>query len=204
MCSMYWNLNVRVTCPACGRDADDELQTHFMGEPFSCDNIYEMGEPVAEMAGFNGVVKPPLDDLIGGGCETAGCDADFVTYGFKVEDGRVMKVWPLRYWKQRMNDDAVDVSPDEQERLAVLATKGGSAMNDEPIKPILVIYPDPDSGGFWAEARFDEITTAFGEGDTISLTLRSLAGAIDSFPDIENAAKHDLQQALAYHRPSID
>lgn len=152
MCTAYWSLNVRVTCPACGTEADDSLQTHFMGEFMSCDKFYELGEPVAELAGFSGIVKPPLDDFIGGNCETDGCRADYVIYGFEVADGRVMKVWPVRYWAQRKSAEALDVPPDEQERLAVRANRENVNVNVSALTWLKVAVKDLEALG----ARIEE------------------------------------------------
>jgi hypothetical protein len=94
MCSSYWNLKVEFVCPRCGLTSTDDIQTHFMGEPGSCVNYYGLGEPVAELQGIATATLGPdgPDDFIGicGHCVTC------FDFGGRIEDGRVIEVWPFR------------------------------------------------------------------------------------------------------------
>jgi hypothetical protein len=92
MCSAYWNLtNVRFTCPNCGEDETDTLQTHFMGETGSCANYYALGEVVPELEVVSVTLDGKNDGLIGK-CDS--CDT-FIDFGAIIDAGRVIAVWPL-------------------------------------------------------------------------------------------------------------
>jgi hypothetical protein len=89
---MYWSLKeVKFTCPKCGAETSDDLQTHYMGEVGSCSNYYAIGEPVAELNGITVTLgKDGPDDLIGSCHE---CDT-FLDFGARIEKGRVLEAWP--------------------------------------------------------------------------------------------------------------
>jgi hypothetical protein len=92
MCSRYWNLKATFVCPACGASAEDELQTHWLGDDGSCINHYRLGDKAYELRGIKlAVVDGSQDDFIGH-CDQCGAWIDF---GARIEDEAVVDVWPI-------------------------------------------------------------------------------------------------------------
>jgi hypothetical protein len=97
MCSMYWNLMADVACPKCGKVERRELQTHWCGEAGSCVNRYELGQPVEELQGIE-AANLPSDELFVttcGTCPTENSNGYFFDCGARIENGAVVRVWPI-------------------------------------------------------------------------------------------------------------
>lgn len=97
MCSQYWTLrDVAFTCLLCGADTEDDLQTHYRGEPRSCLNVYALKAPVKELEGIlRGKLGPAsegLPDTFIGQCGKCGAWHDF---GATIHDGAITDVWPF-------------------------------------------------------------------------------------------------------------
>lgn len=65
MCSMYWNLSAKITCPNCGEKEKWSLSTHFMGDVGSCSNEYNLREDVKELKGVSVLLDGRIDDFVG-------------------------------------------------------------------------------------------------------------------------------------------
>jgi hypothetical protein len=91
VCSMYWSVWADVVCPSCGLEQRCDLQTHFMGEPGSCVNYYELGEPVEELAGVEAATLNGENDDF---CAFCTC-GKFWLLGARIENGAVVAVWAL-------------------------------------------------------------------------------------------------------------
>lgn len=91
VCSAYWNLEAQVSCRKCGHVYTDDLQTHFMGEWGSCENYYEIDEPVEELKGVSVILNGENDDFISicPECKEAG------DFGAEIVQGKVVRVWSL-------------------------------------------------------------------------------------------------------------
>ena len=87
MCSAYWTLVATFTCTCGTVNENYELQTHFAGFPGSMRNRYQLGEPVAELAGMT--VDLPAADGFTSFCEE--CDWP-VSFSAVVRDGAVISV----------------------------------------------------------------------------------------------------------------
>ena len=83
MCSQYWNLRAKVTCPKCVEVYTDQLQTHFMGVVNSCTHDYKVGERVSELGDYSGEIE------FSACCPD--CDHFFQVVGV-AKDGRVRSV----------------------------------------------------------------------------------------------------------------
>lgn len=92
MCGMYWNLNTKIKCPACGKTTLWNLQTHFMGDLGSCGHNYKLNQKIHELKGVNVVLDGRIDDFIGD-CEK--CERLF-DVGAEIVKGKVVKVWILK------------------------------------------------------------------------------------------------------------
>lgn len=88
MCSQYWNLKAKLTCPSCGKSKMWEVQTHFMGDYGSCLNYYKLGEKIEELGNMTITLDGKLDDFIGQ-CSTCG---KFFDLGAEIIDGKVEKL----------------------------------------------------------------------------------------------------------------
>lgn len=97
MCSAYWNLRASYACPKCGAEIkDDQLQTHFMGEPGSCMNEYQVGDKVDELSGISAPSMVAAGDDLIGICDD--CDIT-IDLDAEIVDGQVVRVWPYQYRK---------------------------------------------------------------------------------------------------------
>lgn len=94
MCSMYWNLDTKITCPACRETTVWNLQTHFMGDFGSYSHSYKLDEVVSELEGVTIVLNGKVDDF-NGDCEKCGRMFDV---GAEITSGKVTRVWVLREW----------------------------------------------------------------------------------------------------------
>ena len=92
MCSSYWTLKAVVECPKCHKTQPMEMQTHFMGEPGSCLNTYEMYQLIPELQGVSVELDGRIDDFITT-CPLP-CYYTFLV-GAVIEKGAVVKVWPI-------------------------------------------------------------------------------------------------------------
>ena len=92
MCSSYWTLKAVVECPKCHKTQPMEMQTHFMGEPGSCLNTYEMYQLIPELQGVSVELDGRIDDFITT-CPQP-CDYTFLV-GAIIEKGAVVRVWPI-------------------------------------------------------------------------------------------------------------
>lgn len=96
MCANYWNLkDVHFTCPKCGKETNDTLQTHFMGD-MSCTEYYKIGDMVPLLGNMTVTLRPIgetvwVDDFIGNCGE---CNA-FLDFGAQITDGVVTEVWVI-------------------------------------------------------------------------------------------------------------
>ena len=88
MCSQYWNLNIDLTCPKCGKKSEWNLQTHFMGQIGSCVNYYTLDQQIVELKGVTVKLNGENDDFIGD-CEKCG---EFFDLGAEIKKGKVMQV----------------------------------------------------------------------------------------------------------------
>ena len=92
MCSSYWTLKAVVECPKCHKTQPMEMQSHFMGEPGSCLNTYEMYQLIPELQGVSVELDGRIDDFITT-CPQP-CDYTFLV-GAIIEKGAVVRVWPI-------------------------------------------------------------------------------------------------------------
>ena len=92
MCARYWNLNVKVTCPGCGKRSLWNLQTHFMGDYGSYEHEYNLNEDIPELEGVSVVLDGRIDDF-NGDCEECG---RFFDVGAEIVKGKVKRVWVIR------------------------------------------------------------------------------------------------------------
>ena len=87
----YWTLLTDVTCPHCGTEYKGEFQVYFMGETGSNVHSYRMNQPVAELHGLSGRQR---EMRFMGVCPNGKC-REWDDWRFEVEDGKVVRVWPL-------------------------------------------------------------------------------------------------------------
>lgn len=89
MCSAYWNLKTKLKCPKCSNETVWDLQTHFMGEPGSCINEYELGQKVNELK----KVTVSLNGNDEGFCGSCPDCKKFFDLGAEINKGIVKKVF---------------------------------------------------------------------------------------------------------------
>lgn len=89
MCSLYWNLNTKLTCPDCGKESLWNLQTHFMGDFGSCINKYKLDQKVDELKD----VTVSLDGKEEGFCGHCSQCHKFFDFGGEINNGKVTKVF---------------------------------------------------------------------------------------------------------------
>ena len=87
----YWTLLADVTCPHCENESEGEFQVYFMGEAGSNVHSYRMNQPVAELHGLSGRQR---EMQFMGVCPNGEC-REWDDWRFEVEDGKVVRVWPL-------------------------------------------------------------------------------------------------------------
>ena len=87
----YWTLLADVTCPHCGTEYEGAFQVYFMGETGSNVHSYRMNQPVAELHGLSGRQR---EMQFMGICPNGEC-REWDDWRFEVEDGKVVRVWPL-------------------------------------------------------------------------------------------------------------
>lgn len=89
MCSMYWNLNAKITCPKCGKKDSWNLSTHFMGDIGSCSHEYKLREDVKELKGVNVLLDGRIDAFVG---DCPKCEKVF-DLGGDIVNGRVEEIF---------------------------------------------------------------------------------------------------------------
>lgn len=87
----YWTLLAGVPCPHCGAEYEGEFRVYFMGETGSNTHSYRMNQPVAELHGLSGRQR---EMRFTGACPNDEC-REWDEWRFEVEDGKVVRVWPL-------------------------------------------------------------------------------------------------------------
>ena len=92
MCTEYWNLKVKVTCPHCGNEHEDALQTHWMGDIGSFLNYYRLGERVSELHGIHDAVLDGINDDFISSCPSC---RNWASFGARIKDEAVVEVFLL-------------------------------------------------------------------------------------------------------------
>jgi hypothetical protein len=104
---MYWNLKARVTCPHCGIERDEQLQTHWMGEEGSCLNYYELGQRVTELHGIQAAELDGVNDDFISSCRQCG---NWSTFGARIVNEAVVELFPLPRNPERSRDEVEETS----------------------------------------------------------------------------------------------
>ena len=92
MSTEYWNLKARVTCPHCGNEHEDNLQTHWMGEDRSFLNYYSINERIPELHGIQSAVLDGVKDDFSSFCRKCRNSSSF---GARIVDEAVVELFAL-------------------------------------------------------------------------------------------------------------